>query len=97
MAHKELPSIVSGAQTTPFNTTKLVISIYTCLPESTKRAEHAQALADTVYQMLSERSEPSLSSRIVAETTYEVLKRFNPRSGLSYAVEHNIITPDTLK
>ncbi len=97
VAHKELPSVLSGTVTTPFNTTALLISIYTCLPNSTRRAEHAQALADTVYQKLSERSESSLSSKDIAETTYEVLRRFNPRSGLTYAVEHNIITPDTLK
>lgn len=97
VAHKELPSVMSGSQTTPFNTTKLLISIYTCLPDSPRRAEHAQALSDTVYQMLSERSGSSLANETIANTTYEVIKRFNPRSGLTYAVEHNIITPDTLK
>ncbi len=97
VAHKELPSVMTSSETAPFSTTKLLISIYTCLPVSSRRAEHAQALAETVYQKLSERSESSLSGKVVADTTYEVLKRFNPRSGLSYAVEHNIITPDTLR
>ena len=87
---------VSG-KPTAFSMAKLTISIYSKLPNTPHKADHAQALADSVYQTLSERTSPSLYTKDIADTTYTVLRRFNAQSGLSYAVAHNIITPDAIK
>lgn len=98
LAAKELPMVTAdNGSSVSFSMPRLMISIYNVLPTSQTRADDSQALADSVYQQLSERSSSTLSTRDIANTTHTVLKRFNPRSGLSYGVAHNIITPDTLK
>lgn len=98
IAEKELPLVVGKRKHKQFSLPHLMLSIYTYLPETLpNRADDAHALATSVYQLLSARTSADLTSAIIADTTYTVLGRFNAHSGLSYAVAHKIITPDTLK
>lgn len=96
LAEKDLPHVVYRGESTVFSLPRLMVSIYAVLDNSPKRADNAQALAQTVYHELSTTSSAQLERDVIVQATYRTLLRYNATSGLTYGVKHGIITTDTL-
>lgn len=98
IAEKELPLVSISGTHQKFSLPRLMLSIYTYLPDTLpQRADDAHALATSVYQQLTKHASADLTREDIAKTTYTVLGRFHAHSGLSYAVAHKIITSNSLK
>lgn len=98
VAEKELPLVTGKGKPVGFSIPKLLVSIYEHLPTSSEtRADDAQALATTIYHELSEGSHATLTREMIADTTYQVIRRYNAHSGLSYAVAHGLVSPDSVR
>lgn len=90
----ELQIINSNNEATPFNTGRLIISIYSCFlhdQDSGSSASYWLALSikQTLVQKLVE--DELISSRDIAKATHEALSRFDNVAAIQYAAREGLL------